>query len=88
MLYEVITNAKGGLLGRPVKLLTLDDQCKPEIAANVATAMVSQGAQAVIGHICSGATKAALGIYKEAKIITISPSATNPALTLEGLYLV
>ena len=40
-------NGKGGLLGRPVKLLVLDDQCKPEIAANVATAMVSQGAQAV-----------------------------------------
>lgn len=79
-------NAKGGLLGRPVKLLLLDDQCKPEIAANVATAAVSQGAQAVIGHTCSGATKAALGIYKEAKIIAISPSATNPGLTMGGGY--
>jgi branched-chain amino acid transport system substrate-binding protein len=79
-------NAKGGLLGRPVQLLTLDDQCKPEIAANVATAMVSKGAQAVIGHICSGATKAALGIYKEAKIIVISPAATNPPLTQGGDY--
>jgi branched-chain amino acid transport system substrate-binding protein len=79
-------NAKGGLLGRPVKLLVLDDQCKPEIAANVATAMVSQGAQAVVGHICSGAARAALGIYKEAKIITISPAATNPPLTQSGDY--
>jgi branched-chain amino acid transport system substrate-binding protein len=79
-------NAKGGLSGRPVKLLVLDDQCKPEIAANVATAAVSQEAQAVIGHICSGATKAALGIYKEAKLIVISPSATNPALTMAGDY--
>jgi len=79
-------NGKGGLLGRPVKLLVLDDQCKPEIAANVATNMVSQGAQAVIGHICSGASKAALGIYKEAKMVVISPSATNPPLTRSGLY--
>ena len=79
-------NSKGGLLGRPVKLLVLDDQCKPEIAANVATNMVSQGAQAVIGHICSGASKAALGIYKEAKIVVISPSATNPPLTRNGDY--
>jgi len=79
-------NARGGLLGRPVKLLVLDDQCKPEIAANVATAMVAQGAQAVIGHICSGATKAALGIYKEARIVVISPSATNPELTQGGEY--
>jgi branched-chain amino acid transport system substrate-binding protein len=79
-------NSKGGLLGRPVRLLVLDDQCKPEIAANVATAMVSQGAQAVIGHICSGAAKAALGIYKEAKIIAISPAATNPLLTQGAVY--
>jgi branched-chain amino acid transport system substrate-binding protein len=79
-------NARGGLLGRPVQLLVLDDQCKPEIAANVATAMVSQGAQAVIGHICSGATRAALGIYKEAKILAISPAATNPPLTKSGEY--
>jgi branched-chain amino acid transport system substrate-binding protein len=79
-------NANGGLLGRPVKLLVLDDQCKPEIAANVATAMVSRGAQVVIGHICSGAAKAALGIYKEAGIISISPAATNPPLTKSGDY--
>jgi branched-chain amino acid transport system substrate-binding protein len=79
-------NGKGGLLGRPVKLLVLDDQCKPEIATNVATGMVSQGAHAVIGHICSGAAKAALGIYKEARIIAISPAATNPLLTQSGEY--
>lgn len=79
-------NARGGLLGRPVKLLLFDDQCKPEIAANVATGMVSQGAQAVIGHICSGATRAALGIYRDAKLIVISPSATNPPLTRSGDY--
>ncbi len=79
-------NARGGLLGRPVKLLLLDDQCKPEIATNVATAMISQGARAVIGHVCSGAAKAALGLYKEAGIISISPSATNPELTKGGAY--
>lgn len=79
-------NAKGGLLGRKVELLVEDDVCKPEIATNTATKLVSQGAHAVLGHICSGATKAALGIYKDANIITISPSATNPDLTQSGDY--
>jgi branched-chain amino acid transport system substrate-binding protein len=79
-------NAKGGILGKQVELLIQDDQCKPEIATNVATKLVSDGAQAVIGHICSGATKAALGIYKNAGIIAISPSATNPPLTKSGDY--
>jgi branched-chain amino acid transport system substrate-binding protein len=40
----------------------------------------------VLGHICSGATKAALGIYKDSNVIAMSPSATNPALTQSGDY--
>jgi branched-chain amino acid transport system substrate-binding protein len=40
----------------------------------------------VLGHICSGATKAALSIYKDSNIIAMSPSATNPALTQSGDY--
>jgi branched-chain amino acid transport system substrate-binding protein len=79
-------NARGGILGRKVELLVEDDVCKPELAANVATKLVSGKVDAVIGHICSGATKAALGNYKAAKIITISPSATNPELTQSGQY--
>jgi len=47
---------------------------------------VTDGADVVLGHICSGATKAALGIYKDAKIPVMSPSATNPALTQSGDY--
>lgn len=79
-------NAKGGVLGKQVELLIEDDVCKPEVATNTATKLVSQNVHAVIGHICSGATKAALGIYREAKIIAISPSATNPDLTQSGQY--
>lgn len=85
-LFAAELNAKGGLLGKPVELLVMDDQCKPEIATNVATNLVSQGAQVVIGHICSGATKAAMGIYKQAGVIAISPAATNPPLTKSGEY--
>jgi len=79
-------NAQGGVLGRPVELVIMDDQCKPEIAVNVATTLVSDQVTAVIGHICSGATKAALGIYKEAGIPVISPSATTPSLTKSGEF--
>ena len=79
-------NAKGGINGKKVELMVSDDQCKPEIATNVATKLVSEGVNIVIGHVCSGATKAALGIYKDAKIIAISSSATNPPLTKSGDY--
>lgn len=79
-------NANGGILGKQVELLIQDDQCKPEIATNTATKLVTEGANVVLGHICSGATKAALGIYKDAKIPVMSPSATNPPLTQSGDY--
>jgi branched-chain amino acid transport system substrate-binding protein len=79
-------NAKGGVLGKQVELLIEDDVCKPEVATNTATKLLSEKVDVVLGHICSGATKAALGIYKDAKIITMSPSATNPALTQSGDY--
>jgi branched-chain amino acid transport system substrate-binding protein len=79
-------NAKGGVMGKQVELLVEDDVCKPEIATNTATKLVSENADVVLGHICSGATKAALGIYKDAKKLAMSPSATNPALTQSGDY--
>ncbi len=80
-------NAKGGINGSPVELLIEDDACKPEIATNTATKLVSAGVDAVIGHICSSATKAALPIYDEADIILMSPSATDSDLTKSGNYL-
>jgi branched-chain amino acid transport system substrate-binding protein len=79
-------NAKGGVLGKQVELLVEDDVCKPEVATNTATKLLSNKVDVVLGHICSGATKAALGIYKDSQIIAMSPSATNPALTQSGDY--
>jgi hypothetical protein len=76
-------NAKGGVLGRQVELLMEDDVCNRS-ATNTATKLFPK--VRVIGHICSGATKAALGIYKDAKLVVISPSATNPELTQSGQY--
>jgi branched-chain amino acid transport system substrate-binding protein len=79
-------NAKGGVMGKPVELVVEDDVCKPEVATNTATKLVGEGVKVVLGHICSGATKAALGIYLDSKVVVMSPSATNPALTQSGDY--
>ena len=79
-------NAAGGINGKKIELLVEDTVCKPEVATNTATKLVSDGAQLVLGGICSGATKAALPIYNNAGILVMSPSATNPALTQSGDY--
>ena len=57
-------NAAGGVLGKQVELVVEDDGCKPEVATNTATKLLGEDVDVVLGHICSGATKAALGIYK------------------------
>ena len=77
-------NAKGGILGSLLEVVAQDDQCKPELATNAATKLVSDKVNVVMGHICSGATKAALPIYTNAKLVAVSPSATVPSLTLSG----
>ncbi|MCK7470949.1 MAG: ABC transporter substrate-binding protein [Desulfomicrobium escambiense] len=80
-------NAKGGVCGKQIELLVEDDVCKPEVATNAATKLVSDKR-----HRRSSATSAPApprppcGIYKEAKIVTMSPSATNPDLTQSGEY--
>jgi len=79
-------NAEGGVLGRTVRVVAQDDECKPEKATNAATKLLSEGVHVVLGHICSGATKAALPIYTETRIVCMSPSATNPPLTQSGDY--
>ena len=79
-------NARGGVLGKQVELVVEDDVCKPEVATSTATKLVGEDVAVVLGHICSGATKAALGIYKDSRKVVMSPSATNPALTQSGDY--
>ena len=79
-------NAVDGLLGKQIEVLNRDDLCYPEIAASVAYNLVEDGVDVVVGHICSGATNSAIGIYRDAKVVSISPSATNPDLTQSGDY--
>jgi branched-chain amino acid transport system substrate-binding protein len=77
-------NSKGGVLGRQIELVIEDDVCDAGTASNVAAKLIGEGVVAVLGHICSGATSAAVGIYNSSNVVLISPSATTPLLTLSG----
>ncbi|SIQ58414.1 branched-chain amino acid transport system substrate-binding protein [Alkalispirochaeta americana] len=79
-------NQAGGLLGKQIRLFVEDDQCQPEVATNIAAKLVGDGVVGVLGHICSGATRTALGIYTGEGIVVVSPSATSPPLTQSGEF--
>jgi branched-chain amino acid transport system substrate-binding protein len=77
-------NAKGGLLGKKIETIILDDEGKPDKAVTVAQTLVDDGVVAVIGHFNSGCTIPASRRYNDAKIIEISPGSTNPQYTDQG----
>jgi branched-chain amino acid transport system substrate-binding protein len=74
-------NAKGGVLGRQLRLVIADDQCDPRKAVNAAHSLVDQGVVFVDGHFCSGSSIPASSVYADAGVLQITPSSTNPALT-------
>src|SRR5690625_1128191 len=74
-------NAAGGVLGKEIEVVIVDDACEPKQGPVVANRIVNDGINYVIGHVCSGATIAATDIYDDEGIIMISPSATAPAVT-------
>lgn len=78
-------NDKGGLLGETLAAVLADDFCDPAQAVAAAKKLVADGVLVVVGHQCSGAAIPASEVYEEAKIIFISPKATNPQLTERGL---
>ena len=81
-------NAKGGVLGKKLKLESGDDQCDPKQARAVAEQLSADGAVLVAGHFCSSSSIPASSVYNEQGVIQISPGSTNPDYTDKrpGLY--
>jgi branched-chain amino acid transport system substrate-binding protein len=77
-------NARGGVLGERMEVVTADDYCEGQQAVAAANKLIAAGVVAVIGHQCSGAAIPASKIYAEAGILMISTFATNPKLTEQG----
>lgn len=74
-------NAKGGVMGRQIKLSIEDDQCDPKQAVSVANRIVANGVKFVDGHACSGSSIPASAVYAENSFLMMSPASSNPLLT-------
>ncbi len=74
-------NASGGVLGKKLEAVVMDDGCEPKQGPVVANRVVNDNIHYVVGHVCSGATIAATNIYDSEGVLMISPSATAPAVT-------
>jgi len=74
-------NAAGGLLGRKVELMVLDNKCNPSEAVNVANKLVEAKVVAIEGSHCSSAHLASMKIIADAKIPMITGIASNPQIS-------
>lgn len=80
-------NAAGGVNGKKIRVLVLDDQGKPEEAAIATQRLVTQDkVVAVLGEVASTRSLAMAPIAQNAKVPMITPSSTNPEITQKGDY--
>ncbi len=77
-------NAKGGVLKMKIVPIVEDSQCAADAAVNAANKVINQdGVKFIIGEVCSGATIPVSEIANPAKILEISPTSTNPNVTVD-----
>ncbi len=80
-------NAAGGINGKMIELIHYDDQASPKESVPIATKLIEQDKVVVgISGSYSGATRAAAGVYQDAKVAYISAFAIHPDITRAGNY--
>jgi branched-chain amino acid transport system substrate-binding protein len=76
-------NAKGGVLGKQIEAIVADSQCTADPAVNAANKVIDQDkVHYIIGEVCSSASIPVSEIAEEKGIVQISPTSTNPSVTL------
>lgn len=77
-------NAKGGVLGMQIVPIVEDSQCTPDPAVNAANKVIDQDkVHYIVGEVCSSASIPVSEIANAKKVIQISPTSTNPDVTVD-----
>lgn len=78
-------NAKGGVLGMKIAPIVEDSQCTPDPALNAAKKVIEQDkVHYIIGEVCSKASIPVSEYANSKKVIQMSPTSTNTAVTVDS----
>jgi branched-chain amino acid transport system substrate-binding protein len=78
-------NARGGVLGKKIVAVVEDSQCSADPARNAANKVIDQdGVHYIIGEVCSSASIPVSEIAEARHVVQISPTSTNPNVTLNA----
>ena len=81
-------NAQGGINGKQIKVLTVDDQGKAEEAVTAVTKLItSNNVVAILGEVASTRSLAGAPIAQRYKVPMVSPSSTNEKVTQVGDFI-
>ena len=81
-------NARGGVLGRPLELLTEDNQSKQGESATVVKKLISRDkVVALLGEVASIRSLEAAPVIQNARIPMVAPSSVNSRITEVGDYI-
>jgi len=76
-------NAAGGLNGRQIQVMVRDDANDPEESAEAGRQLIDgAGVVAVVGSVSSGCSEALAARCQSARVPMITPTATNPMVTM------
>ena len=80
-------NDKGGLLGKEITWVLADGGCDGATATDAANKLIDQDkVKFIVGEVCSSASIPVSEISNPKKVIQISPTSTNPAVTVGKPY--
>lgn len=77
-------NDAGGVDGKKIKIVSQDDACSAQTAAQAAQKLISQNVVAVAGGYCSSASLPELAAFHRSGIPFVMDASTNPQITEQG----
>lgn len=79
-------NAAGGVQGKKLELVSQDDACDPDQAAQAASKLAASGVVAVAGGYCSSAALPELRVLHDRHVPYVLDASTFPQLTEHGWH--
>lgn len=81
-------NKAGGVKGRKIRLISLDDQGKSDEAVTAVTRLIDlEHAVAILGEVASSRSKVGARVCQRKRIPMVTPSSTNPEVTKVGDFI-
>ncbi len=74
-------NRQGGIHGRPVRLIAKDDKQDVQTALSVDKQLIDEGVVAIVGHMTTAMSEAALPLINDRKMVMVSPTTSTGKLS-------